>query len=128
VGEGLSSRDLGTARGRNSAFKLTIFGTLVAAIGIDVLIASGIAQAQIGGALQYPPASVGEDAQPPPPARMVPQIISPRRIELGVSGSSQPPAKHPYQVRSPADINRPLMEPPLRLRPSPAPPSTSAGN
>jgi hypothetical protein len=118
VGERLSSRDLGTAKGRNSAFKLTMLGTLVAAIGIDVLIASGIAQAQIGGALQYPPASVGEDAQPPPPARTVPQIISPRRIELGVSGSSQPPA----------DINRPFMEPPPRLDATPAPPPATAGN
>ena len=128
MGEGLSSRDLGTARGRNSAFRLTILGTLVAAVGIDVLIASGIAQAQIGGALRYPPASVGEDAQPPPPARMAPRIILPRRIELGVSGSCQPPAKHPYRVHSPADINRPLMELPPRLGASPAPPSTSAGN
>lgn len=118
MGEGLSSRDLGTARGRNSAFRLTMLGTLVAVIGIDVLIASGIARAQIGGALQYPPASIGEDAQPPPPARMVPQIVSPRRIELGASGSSQPPA----------DINRPFMAPPPRLDAPPAPPPTTAGN
>ena len=26
------------------------------------------------GALQYPPPSIGEDAQPPPPARAVPQL------------------------------------------------------
>ena len=30
-------------------------------------------------------------AQPPPPVRMVPQSMSPRRIELGVSGSSERP-------------------------------------
>ena len=39
--------------------------------------------AELEGALQYPPASVGEDVQPPPPPRMVPQPLSPRRIELG---------------------------------------------
>jgi len=108
--------------------KLTGLGTLVAAIGIDVLIGSSIAHAQIGGALQYPPASVGEDAQPPPPARIVPQIVSPRRIELGVNGSSQPPIKHPNQVRSPTDIDRLPMEPPPRLGASPTPPPTTAGN
>jgi hypothetical protein len=50
---------------------------------------SSIGYAQVDGAVQYPPRSVGEDAQPPPPARMVPQSVSPRRIELGVNGSSQ---------------------------------------
>ena len=61
----------------------------VAVVGSALLIGLGTANAQIGGAVQYPPASVGKDAQPPPPAGMVPQSVSPRRIELGVSGSSQ---------------------------------------
>src|SRR5215467_5575896 len=46
--------------------------------------------AEVEGALQYPPPSLGEDAQPPPPARMLPQPVSPRRIQLGTSGSSVP--------------------------------------
>ena len=66
--------------------KLTGVARLVAVMGAAVLIAPGSAQAQIDGAVQYPPASVGRDAQPPPPAGMVPQIVSPRRIELGISG------------------------------------------
>ena len=55
------------------------------------LIGTDAQSAQLEGALQYPPPSIGEDAQPPPPARVVPSVVSPRRIELGVSGSSQPP-------------------------------------
>jgi hypothetical protein len=55
--------------------------------------------AELEGALQYPPPSVGEDAQPPPPARMVPQLVSPRRIELGVSGSSPPPGTQLFLIR-----------------------------
>ncbi len=63
-------------------------GALVAIIGCVALIDPGVAYAQIEGAVQYPPLSIGEDAQPPPPARMVPKIIPPRRLELGVSWSS----------------------------------------
>jgi len=73
---------------------------LVGTIGFTVLLVSSIAHAQIEGALQYPPLSVGEDAQPPPPARMVPQPVSPRLIELGASGSSQLPTNYAYRVRS----------------------------
>ena len=76
-------------------YKLTGLGPLVATIGAAVLMASNFAHAQVDGAVQYPPASVGKDAQPPPPAGMVPQSVAPRRIELGISGSSQPPAASP---------------------------------
>ena len=62
---------------------------LVAVIGSALLIGLSAANAQVVGAVQYPPASVGEDAQPPPPARMAPQSMSPRRIELGFSGPSE---------------------------------------
>ena len=93
-------------------YKPTGLGALVAAIGAVVLIGSSLAHAQVDGAVQYPPASVGEDAQPPPPARMVPQSVSPRRIELGTSGSSQPPARY-HSLTQPA--------PPLRLSPPPTP-------
>jgi hypothetical protein len=56
------------------------------------LLGSDVVGAELEGALQYPPASVGADAQPPPPpARMIQEPVSPWRIELGVSGSSVPP-------------------------------------
>jgi hypothetical protein len=57
--------------------------------------------AELEGALQYPPPSVGEDAQPPPPAKTVPQLVSPRRIELGISGSSAPPGTQLFLRRPP---------------------------
>ena len=50
-------------------------GMVVGTIGFAVLLASSIAHAQIEGALQFRPPSVGEDAQPLPPARMVPQQL-----------------------------------------------------
>jgi hypothetical protein len=53
--------------------------------------------------VQYPPLSIGEDAQPPPPAKMVPQPVSPRQVEFGVSGSSLPPLKPPYRIQPSAD-------------------------
>ena len=86
---------------------------LVAVIGFALLIGLGAASAQTGGAVQYPPASVGEDAQPPPPARMVPQSVSPRRIELGFSGPSERPR---YAIRG------------VRPGRSPTPPPTFSGN
>ena len=84
----------------------------VAVVGSALLIGLGSANAQIGGAVQYPPASVGEDAQPPPPARMAPQSMSPRRIELGFSGPSERPG---YSI------------PDARLRALPTPPPTVGG-
>ena len=106
--------------------KISGLGMLVAIIGLAVLSPSNIAHAQIEGALQYPPLSVGEDAQPPPPARMVPQTVSPRPIELGVSGSSQLPTNHAYRVRPRTAID------PFSVQPVPPPgatpiPSPSAG-
>ena len=94
---------------------------LIAAIESTALIASSVTRAQVGGALQYPPASIGEDAQPPSPALTVPQIVSPRRTELGVSGSSRPPAGYGSRIYPPVGI-----EAPFGLSPLPAPPS--AGN
>ncbi|SRR5712691_4651965 len=95
--------------------KLSGLGMLVATIGSTVLLASDIAHAQIEGALQYPPPSVGEDAQPPPPARMVPQTVSPRWIELGASGSSQLPTNDAYRVRPRVGID------PFSILPAPPP-------
>jgi hypothetical protein len=98
-------------------------GLLTAAIGSAALIGSSDTRAQVGGALQYPPASVGEDAQPPSPALTVPQIVSSRRTELGVSGSSQPPAGYGSRAYPTTGI-----EPPFWLGPLPAPPSATAGH
>jgi hypothetical protein len=72
--------------------KLIRFGELAAITASALLLGSSMANAQIEGALQYPPASVGEDAQPPPPARMAPLGVLPPRIEMGISGSSRSPA------------------------------------
>jgi hypothetical protein len=109
--------------------KLIGFGMLVAIIEAAVLIGSSTAYAQqIEGALQYPPLSVGEDAQPPPPARMVPQTVSPRRTELGVSGSSQLPGNYPYRVHPRTDIDRLPMPPAPLLGASPIPLPTAGGN
>jgi len=108
--------------------KLVALGMVIAAIGAGALMASSSALAQLDGALQYPPASAGEDAQPPPPAGMVLQSVSPRRIELGVSGSSQPPVASPSRLRPWTDTGRlPIQAAPTRGLP-PNPSSSAAGN
>jgi hypothetical protein len=84
--------------------RLNLLGALVTGLGITGADAPG---ADLEGTIQYPPPSIGEDAQPPPPARMLPQPVSPWRIELGVSGSSVPPSKQRYYIRSPLRWNGP---------------------
>src|ERR1700730_15126913 len=69
--------------------KLSCLAVVLAIAGVMGADAQG---AELEGALQYPPSSIGKDAQPPAPAGMVPQPLSPRRIELGVSGSSTAPS------------------------------------
>jgi hypothetical protein len=86
---------------------------LLASIGLITVNALG---AELEGAIQYPPRSVGKDAQPPPPARMLPQPVSPWGIELGVSGSSEPPGTQRFYILSPFRSDRPG-----------APPSSAAG-
>jgi hypothetical protein len=88
---------------------LHLFSTLLAFTG---LIAADARGAELEGALQYPPPSVGEDAQPPPPARMLRQPVSPWRIELGVSGSSAPPNTQQFYIRPPVRLDRPGASPP----------------
>src|SRR5580704_17024562 len=39
--------------------------------------------AELEGALQYPPASVGQDAQPSLPAKTVPQLVFPAAHRIG---------------------------------------------
>ena len=65
------------------------------------LIQPQVRAAELEGALQYPPPSVGEDVQPPQPARMLSEPVSPWRVELGVSGSSMPPSTQRFYIRSP---------------------------
>jgi len=128
VGSDVSGSKLGKTSGAGQMWRRCGFGELVAVMGFALIIGSGTARAQIDGAVQYPPRSIGEDAQPPPPARMVPQSVSPRRIELGVSGSSQLPANYEYQSRPRTGIDRLILPDAPR---SPAPttaPSTAGGN
>jgi hypothetical protein len=101
-------------------------GTLVATIGLMVLIDPGVTYAQVEGAVQYPPLSIGEDAQPPPPARMVPRIVSPRRSELAADASSLPPPNTDYRIYR--DPDRFPIEPAPLSGAWPAPPLTGNRN
>ena len=105
----------------------TGIGTLIAIIGFVVLIDLSVANGQIGGAVQYPPLTIGDDAQPPPPAGMVPQPVSPRRIEFGFSGPSLPPVVNPPYRIYPDTDRLPKQAAPLGGA-SPVPPSTGSGN
>lgn len=108
--------------------KMTQIDRIAAVVGSVLLIASSVANAQIEGAVQYPPISVGEDAQPPPPARMAPRSVSPRRIELGASGSSQVPANNLYRIRSRLDVDGFIQPGAPLLRSSPTPASPASGD
>lgn len=105
---------------------VTGFGRLIKIIGFVALICPGVAHGQIDGAVQYPPLSIGADAQPPPPAKMAPQPISPRQTEFDVSGSSLPPVNPPYGTH-PATDRLPMQPAPLSGA-SPVPPPTGAGS
>jgi len=107
-------------------YNRTGFAALVAITGFIALADPGVGYAQIEGAVQYPPPSIGEDAQPPPPARMVPNIVSPRQLELGTSGSSLAPTNTPYPIQQGGD--RPPMQPAPLGGASPAPFTTRSGN
>jgi len=64
-------------------YNRTGFSALVAIIGFIAVADLGVAYAQIEGAVQYPPPSIGKDAHPPPPAGMVPKIVSPAAARIG---------------------------------------------
>src|ERR1700730_16450217 len=75
---------------------------LAAVLAIAGAMGANVQGAELEGALQYPPPSIGKDAQPPAPAGMVQQPLSPRRVECGVSGSSTAPSiQRFYLVPSP---------------------------
>ena len=92
--------------------KLNSFHLLAALVAFTGLAGADAFGAELEGALQYPPRSIGEDAQPPPPARMLPQPVSPWRIELGVGGSSQPPSTQRFYILSPLRWDGPGAPPP----------------
>jgi hypothetical protein len=96
--------------------KLRCVALSVALLAPVALISAQARSAELEGALQYPPPSVGKDAQPPPPAMMVQPLVSPWRIELGVSGSSMPPGTERF-----------FIHPPLRWDGPGAPPPTGSG-
>ena len=79
--------------------KLRGFHLLAAALAFAALVGAEARSAELEGALQYPPSSVGQDAQPPPPAKTVRQLVTPRRIELGVRA-----ARHTTISDAPADF------------------------
>jgi hypothetical protein len=81
--------------------KMRCVSVAAAVLALAALVSAEARSAEVEGALQYPPPSVGEYAQPPPPARTVPQLVSPRRIELGISGSSPPPGTQLFLRRPP---------------------------
>jgi hypothetical protein len=85
-------------------FKLSCTILLAGVLAFASMIGADARSAELEGALQYPPLSVGEDAQPPPPARMLPQPVSPLRIELDVSGSSTPPGTLRFYIRPPLHL------------------------
>ena len=76
----------------------TGFGALAIMIAAIALADPSVADGQVEGALQYPPPSIGEDAQPPLPARMAPKIVAPRRLELGAHWSSLALRNRPYEI------------------------------
>jgi hypothetical protein len=92
-------------------YKLTLPYVYAAVLALVGLSGPDTFAAELGGAIQYPPPSVGEDAQPPSPARMVPQPVSPRRIELGVSGSSMVPSMQRFYLRSSPRLDKPRRSP-----------------
>ena len=111
-------------------YNRTGFAALVAIAGFIALADPGVGYAQIEGAVQYPPRSIGEDAQPPPPARMVPNIVSPRQLELGTSGSSLAPTDLPYRIQQGGDrlLGSPLPSPAHRRRRSRPKEATTKGS
>lgn len=92
-----------------------LFLLLMSLVTLSGLAGADAFGAELEGAVQYPPPSIGKDAQPPAPAGMVEQPLSPRRIELGVSGSSAAPSIQRFYVIPSRSFGEPA-EPRLQSR------------
>ena len=74
----------------------------------------GRRRGRIGRRAPIPAPLSWEDAQPPPPAGVLRQPVSPWRIKLGVSGSSLPPTTQRFYLLSPPRLDKPGA--PLRVK------------
>jgi hypothetical protein len=95
-----------------------------------------IAFAQTSGALQYPPPSVGGDAQPYP-RRAQPKTAVPMEPDEGISGSSSEPLSHQLSrsggvIHPPANVDPGITQPAPDIGPHSMPvippPDTPGGN
>jgi len=95
-----------------------------------------IAFAQTGGAPQYPPPSVGGDAQPYP-RRAQPKTAVPMEPDEGISGSSSEPLSHQLSrsggvIHPPANVDPGITQPAPDIGPHSMPvippPDTPGGN
>jgi hypothetical protein len=74
-----------------------------------------IAFARTGGALQYPPPSLGGDAQPLPPGGQ-PKTALPKEPDEGISGCSSEPLSHQLNrsggvIHPPANVDPGITQP-----------------
>ena len=95
-----------------------------------------IAFAQTGGAVQYPPSSVGGDAQPYPPGAQ-PKKAVPNEPDEGISGSSAESLSHQLNrsggvIHPPTDVDPGITQPAPEIGPHSTPvippPGTPGGN
>jgi hypothetical protein len=95
-----------------------------------------IAFAQTGGAVQYPPPSVGGDAQPYPPGAQ-PKKAVPKEPDEGISGSSAESLSHQLNrsggvIHPPTDVDPGITQPAPEIGPHSTPvippPGTPGGN
>jgi len=77
------------------------FHLIAALLAFPGLIGMDARSAELEDALQHPSLSVGEDAQPPPPARMVPSRVSPLHMELDARRRNMPPSTERLFIPSP---------------------------
>jgi hypothetical protein len=95
-----------------------------------------IAFAQTGGAVQYPPPSVGGDAQPYSPGAQ-PKKAVPKEPDEGISGSSAESLSHQLNrsggvIHPPTDVDPGITQPAPEIGPHSTPvippPGTPGGN
>jgi hypothetical protein len=81
--------------------KLGCFRLSAAVLAFAVLVSVEARGAELEGALQYPPPSVGQDAQPPPPAKTVPQLVPRDASNWGSAGQARRPGTQLFLRRPP---------------------------